>query len=244
MFEEALRYPTAGEGAVERLLIGGVLLLLSVFVLPVFLVYGYLVRSLAAVAAGEEEPPAFDEWEELFVDGIKAFVVAFVYGIVPVALAVAFFVPVSVGTAVSGDGTPAVFTGIGILAFLLFVVVAIAVAYLIMAALSHFAVEGRIGAAFEFGTIGRLATSEPYVIAILLAIVLQVIVGAVVFAAIVFTFGLALFVLVPLGVFINFWVYLATVYLFGAAYREAVGGSTPGEQHASVGGDQPLQSEE
>ena len=223
MLEDALRYPTTGEKALERLLIGGVLIMLSVFVLPIFLVYGYLVRSLAAVAAGHEEPPAFDEWEELFVDGLKAFVVAFVYAIVPVVLVVAFFVPVSVSTAVGGNGPSGFLAGIGALAFLAAVFVGIAVAYVVMAALSNFAVEGRVGAAFDFGTVGRLATSEPYVIAIVLAIVVQVIVSAAIFAAVIFTLGLALLVLVPLGAFINFWTYLVTVYLFGVAYRRAMG---------------------
>ena len=231
MFEAALRYPTSGEKAVERLLVGGVLLLLSVFVLPVFVVYGYLVRSLAAVAAGEDEPPAFDEWGELFVDGLEAFVVSFVYGIVPAALVVAFLVPVSVGTAVDGDGSSGILAGIGAIALLASVFVGLVVAYVIMAALSNFAVEGRIGAAFDFGAIGRLATSEPYVIAIVLAIVVQVVVGAAIFAAVVFTLGIALLVLVPLGAFINFWTYLVTVYLFGAAYRQAMG---PGDEQREL----------
>lgn len=223
MFEAALRYPTNGEKAFERLLIGGLLVILSVFVIPIFLVYGYLVRSLAAVAAGDEEPPAFDDWEDLFVDGVKAFVVAFVYGIVPAVLLVAFLVPVSVGTSVDGDGSSGFLAGLGVVAFLAAVFVGIAVAYVIMAALSNFAVEGRVGAAFDFGAIGRLATSEPYVVAIVLAIVVQVVVGAAIFAAVLFTLGLALLVLAPLGAFINFWTYLVTVYLFGAAYRQAMG---------------------
>ena len=224
MFEEALRYPTNGEKAFERLLIGGVLLILSVFVLPVFVVYGYLVRSLAAVAAGEEEPPAFEDWFELFVVGLKAFVISFVYAIVPIVVAILFFVPLSVSTAVNGGGNGAsgVLAGIGVLAFLVLVVVSLAIVYVVMAALTNFAVEDRLGAAFEFGTIGTLATSEPYVIAIVLAIVVQVLVAAVIMAAIVFTFGLALLVLLPLGAFIQFWLYLVTVYLFGAAYREAM----------------------
>lgn len=222
MLEAALRYPTSGEAGLERLFVGGVLVLLSVFVLPAFLVYGYLVRSLAAVAAGEEFPPAFDEWEQLFVDGVKAFVVALVYGIVPVVLAVSVFVPFSVVTSVDGNEPSGVLAGIGVLAFLLLVALAIAVAYVIMAALSNFAVEGRIGAAFDLRAVGRFATSGPYVLAIVLAIVVQVILGAAMTAAVVFTFGLALFVLIPLGAFINFWVYLVTVYLFGAAYREAM----------------------
>jgi hypothetical protein len=234
MLEEALRYPTNGENALERLVIGGVLVILSALVLPAFLVYGYLVRSLAAVAAGDEEPPTFDGWEELFVDGIKAFVIALVYALVPVLLAVAFLVPVGVGSSMGGDSAAGILAGVGALGFLASLVVAVAVTYVIMAALSNFAVEGRLGAAFDLGAVGGLATSEPYLLAVVLAIVVQVIVSAVIFAAVIFTFGLALIVLVPLGAFINFWVYLVTVYLFGDAYRQATGGTDGADAAADV----------
>lgn len=223
MLEAALRYPTTGEKGLERLLVGGVLSLLAVFVVPAFLVYGYLVRSLAAVAAGEAEPPGFDEWEGMFVDGLQAFVVAVAYGIVPVALALALFVPVSVGVGFSGDTATWPVGAVAAIGVLLSVTVAIAVAYVIMAALSNFAVEGRLGAGFDLRRVGRLATSEPYVIAVVLAVVVQIALGLVITAAIVFTFGLALIVLVPLGAFLNFWVALVTVYLFGVAYRETFG---------------------
>lgn len=221
MLEEALRYPTTGEKALERLLVGGVLVILSVLVLPAFLVYGYLVRCLAAVAAGEEAPPAFDDWESLFVDGVKAFAIAAVYAIVPVLLFLAFLVPVSVGTTAGDGGTAGILAGIGAVAFLLAIVLALGVAYLIMAALTTFAVEGRASAAFDLRAVGGFATSEPYVIAIVLALAVQVLVSLVVLVSTVFTFGLALLVLIPLGPFVNFWVYVVTAYLFGDAYREA-----------------------
>ena len=229
MLEAALRYPTSGEEWLERLMIGGVLSLLSVFVLPAFVVYGYLVRSLAAVAAGEESPPAFEDWEGLLVDGLKAFAVAFVYGLVPLVLAFAVFLPVSVGTAAVGEGTSGVLAGLGVLAFLLFVAVALVVAWVMMAALSTFAVEGRLGAAFELRSVGRFATSGPYVLAVVLAVVVQIALGVAVVAATVLTFGLALLLLIPLGAFLNFWTYLVTVYLFGAAYREASEATSDGE---------------
>lgn len=223
MLEEALRYPTSGDDALERLLIGGVLMIFSVFVIPVFLVYGYLVRTLAAVAAGDEEPPSFEDWEELLVDGLKAFAIALVYGIVPVLLVLAVFVPVTAGLAVGGDGSRGVFAGAGILAALFLIAIALVVAYVVMAALATFAVEGRVGAAFDFRAVGEFATSGPYLVAIVLAIVIQIALGVAITAAVILTFGLALLVLIPLGAFINFWVYLVGVHLFGAAYREAMG---------------------
>lgn len=223
MLEAALRYPTTGDDALERLLIGGVLMIFSVFVLPVFVVYGYLVRSVAAVADGDEEPPTFEGWEELLVDGIKAVAIALAYGIVPIVLALAVFVPVTAGVAVGGDGSSGLLAGAGILAFLLLMAVAILVAYVVMAALTNFAIEGRFGAAFDFGTIGQFATSGPYLVAIVLSIVIQIALGAVITVVTVLTFGLALLVLVPLGAFINFWLYLVGAHLFGSAYREAMG---------------------
>ena len=222
MFEAAIRYPTTGDRAVERLLIGGVLVFLSFLIVPIVLVYGYLVRSLAAVADGEAEPPAFDDWAGLLVDGLKAILVAAAYAVVPFALVVSFLVPVSVVTSASAGDDPGVMAGLGAVAFLVIVVVTLAVAYVVMAALSRFAVEGRLRAAFELRAVGRLALSEPYVIAIVLAIAVQVLLGIVVAAAVLFTLGLALLPLVPLGAFIQFWLYLVVVHLFGSAYREAV----------------------
>jgi hypothetical protein len=223
MFEAALRYPTNGEKALERLLIGGVLVILSVFVLPIFVVYGYLVRSIAAVAAGEEEPPAWNDWAELFVDGLKAFVVGVAYAIVPFLLALLFFVPVSVGTAVGGDGNAGVLAGVSVLAFLVTVAIGMAVAYVVMAALTNFAVEGRFGAAFDLGAIGQFATSGPYLVAIVLGIGIQIALALLITIVTVLTFGLALLLLIPLGAFINFWLYLVGAHLFGAAHRAAMG---------------------
>lgn len=116
-----------------------------------------------------ERPPAFDDPTALFVDGLEAFAVAFVYGIVPVAIAFAVFVPVSVVGVAGGADPGRAAAGVGVLALL------------------------------------DLAV-----------------------AALLFTFGLALLVLVPLGAFVNFWVYLVTVHFFGTAYREAMGAEPAG----------------
>lgn len=225
VLEAALRYPTAGERGLERLLVGGVLLWLSVFVLPAILVYGYLLRCLAAVAAGEEAVPRFDDWAGLLVDGLKALAVVVAYGLIPVVLAVAVFVPVSTVSVAGGADAGRAMAGVGALAILVLLVVALAVAYVVMAALTRLAVEGRLAAAFDLRAVAGLATTEPYLVAVVLAVVVQFGVWAATLAAVVFTLGLALLVVVPLGAFINFWVALVTVHLFGAAYREATDGT-------------------
>lgn len=82
MFGEALRFPIAGDSALKNLLIGGVLGLLGFLLVPAFFVQGYLVRVLRVAVDGGDEPPVFDEWGDLLVDGLKLFVVTLAYFIV------------------------------------------------------------------------------------------------------------------------------------------------------------------
>ncbi|MEF8856268.1 MAG: DUF4013 domain-containing protein, partial [Haloplanus sp.] len=76
-------YPMNSDDWVKTVLIGGVLTLLSVFIVPAFLVYGYVLRVLRAGMAGEEEPPVFDDWGTLLREGVLAFVVVLVYQLIP-----------------------------------------------------------------------------------------------------------------------------------------------------------------
>ncbi|MFB6205839.1 MAG: DUF4013 domain-containing protein [Haloglomus sp.] len=109
MFEEAINYPRKGEKNWTTVAVGGILSLLSFLFAPVFLVLGYGARVLRHAAADPESEtaPVFDEWGDLFVDGLKQFGVAFVYLLVP---GVVF--GVSVGGAISGTVSA---TGLGAL---------------------------------------------------------------------------------------------------------------------------------
>lgn len=60
VIEDGLSYPMR-EDWVGRIVIGGVLGLLSVLVIPTFAVFGYLVRVLERTVAGDGVPPAFDD---------------------------------------------------------------------------------------------------------------------------------------------------------------------------------------
>ena len=53
----------------------------SILIVPIFLLYGYIFRIIKATLAGIDELPDFDEIGEMFVDGIKVFVVAIIYAI-------------------------------------------------------------------------------------------------------------------------------------------------------------------
>lgn len=219
MIEEAIAYPRAGDDAAKTILIGGVLALLSVLVIPALLLLGYLVRVLRSAEAGEEVPPEFEDWTDLFVDGVKAFVVVFVYSLLPwLVLAVTAGGTIA-GLAGPGELQPGAIAGAmlglavgGILWLLAF--------YVIPAALASFAEQDRIGAAFSTSVLGDVLTDSRYAVGWLLALVLFVAGGVVV----------GLLNVVPLlgfvvGAFVNFYVGVAAFYLYGQAFAEA---TTPG----------------
>ncbi len=77
-----LRFPFRGPEWEDRFLIGSVLCLagLAVPVLPVLFIYGYALEIMRRVMKGEEPGlPPWQEWGRLFIDGLRALAVAFVY---------------------------------------------------------------------------------------------------------------------------------------------------------------------
>jgi hypothetical protein len=222
MLEDAIRYPWNGEQKVETILVGGVLSLLSVFFVPALFVYGYLVRVVRAVSDGDDEvPPAFDDWGDLLVEGVVAFLISLVYSLVPlvvIGLAIASFVlPVSVVSTASGEPTAGLAVG-GLLLALVVVavtlVVSLGAAYLLPAAVAAYAVTGRVGAAFSPGTLRAIGGSETYAVAWLVAVAIAIgaqVVGG--FASVTVVGA----VLIP---FLSFYGNVAGAYAIGTAVRE------------------------
>ncbi|MFC6973524.1 DUF4013 domain-containing protein [Halomicroarcula sp. GCM10025709] len=223
MFEDALRYPWAGEHRLETILVGGVLTLLGVLFVPILVVYGYLVRVVRAVSAGDDAvPPAFDDWGELLVDGVVAFVVSFVYALVPatfVTVAVlTFVIPVTVvgGTEVTQLPRTVAAGGVllAILVAVLAVVVLLGALYLLPAALAAYAVTGRIASAFSPSTLRAIGGDGSYAIALIVALVigfLAQVIGGLAAATVI---GV---LLVP---FITFYGNVAAAYAIGIGVRD------------------------
>ncbi len=80
IISDSISYPSQDW---KKVLILGILTIISILVIPVFLVMGYFFRILKSSIAGFDELPDFDEWGEMFIDGIKIFVVQFVYLLIP-----------------------------------------------------------------------------------------------------------------------------------------------------------------
>lgn len=245
MIEEAISYPFEGEDAVTALLIGSMLLFAStalfgigffmffifgILFLPVAFigllvllfafavtlpVSGYFIDVLRTTAAGHDEPPVFDDWEKLFVDGVKAGVIGFLYGFVPSMLLVLVGVGLVGAGGAAGDTGGGILSGLGVLVVLLAIPVYLVVAYVTPAALTHFAVRDTFGAAFEFGVIFDIITDRDYVVAAVLALVVSGVAGSV--AGMLYSIFIGFFV----SPFILFYAYVASYRLFGKAYVEA-----------------------
>lgn len=224
MFGDALRFPLAGDEGVKSVIIGGVLLFLSFLFVPVLPVYGYFVRAAKAGYEQAGEAPAFEEWGELLVDGVKVLVVGIVYFAIPTAVFLVGVVVTGLGAVASEPMSPpsAVASGVGLVGGLLFLATAVLyllAVYVYPAAIVSLSIDGEFSAAFDFGTILRAAFSADYFVAGVLAILLSLVVGVLSIVLTVLTLGLFLL----LGVFVQFYVQVAFFYLFGRGYAKALG---------------------
>lgn len=215
MLEDAIYYPNRGDDALMTVLIGGVLTMLSVLLIPVIFVFGYFLRVLEHTVAGDDQPPVFDDWANLGVQGLLAFVVTMVYYLIPI---LAFALLGGIG-AVTGSGDAAA-AGL-VVAALVSGVLFIALTYIYPAALTNFARTGNVGKAFAFGEITDVVTSGDYFMAWVLGFVIFVggfiVVGVLSFIPILGTIA---------GLFVNFYIQVAAYRVFGTAFRDALEGTS------------------
>ncbi|MDZ7702132.1 MAG: DUF4013 domain-containing protein [Halobacteriales archaeon] len=220
MLSEALEFPRRGDDWLQTVLIGGVLSILSFLVIPAILVNGYLVRTLRAAVEGESNPPAFDEWGDMLVDGVLVWVIELVYVGIPAFLMVvvvsSFVLVAGVSTSMGATPEPgagALVGGIVAVLFLLAVVVLLLVAaYLLPAALANFARTGEFAAAFHLRTIGQATLNVDYLVAVVLAIGVSIVLG---------TVGAMLSVIL-VGIFVLFYLQVVVYHLFGQGFARGL----------------------
>ena len=193
---------------IRTIVIGTVLTFASFLVIPVFLVYGYLLRVLDRGSRGVAEPPVFDEWEDLLVNGVKMFAVVFLYQLVPmvVLLLVAFIGIIGLGDA----------GAVGIIIGLLVLGVYTLAVYFLPAALTNMAREGTFSAAFDFDTIRAGAFSGEYLVGLVVAVAVGVVGGIVA----------GLFSLLIVGLFLFFYVQVVTFYIAGSGFGRGIEATT------------------
>ena len=215
MFQEAITYPRDSDSAVKTIAIGGALLFLSFLVVPVFFVFGYVVRTLRAVMNGETTPPVFDEWGDLAMDGLRAFVIGFVYSLVPTVITgTALFLTVA-----TFGPSETVFNGLvtGLLitvAALGMLAISLAAVYIVPAAVVAYVRTDSVAAAFSPSDLRPLLFSRTYATGWLVAFGISLLAGVVISVLGATVVGT---VLAP---FVTFYAYVAGAYAIGTAVRE------------------------
>jgi len=228
MFEEGIKFPLEGDDAVKRLLIGGLLAIFSVLIIPAFALVGYYIEVARAGVEQAPEPPAFEDWGDLIVKGIVGTVIMIVYGIVPFIL-VMLTSGLSFAGAARGGTAGGILGGVGALGLLVALLALLVVYYAIPAGLVNYAIEGNIGAAFSWSDIKPVLLSGDYLVAWLVPFVLAFVLNIVIAILAVTIVGL---ILVP---FLQFYVYVAVLYMFGRAFAEASGPDTVERTDGSEG---------
>lgn len=157
-----LTYPRRRDDWYVGLAVGGVCLALAALLVPLVVVYGYLIRVARTIMDGSATPPGFEDPIALLADGVRGWIIGFVY----------LLVPLLVGGLTVGGAVRALVAGgeIGqVIGFwTLFVggfvtlVVTIAFGYLGVAAVLAFARTGRFESAFAPGHVLRVTRSRPF----------------------------------------------------------------------------------
>lgn len=167
---DSLTYPMESEQWIKTILIGGILSIFGFLIIPLVLVYGYIIQVLRARYDGQPEPPEFGDWGGLLSDGLKAVVIGVVYLLIPGIVGavtvggsmLAFLTGTEAGVA---TGFAGLFGG-----FIISFILGLVFGYIAVAAVLNFAHKGEIGAGFEFGTIKELISSREYAFAWLAAV--------------------------------------------------------------------------
>lgn len=163
---QAFRYPLRDDGSrLRRLAIGSILVVASVLVIPAIFLAGYYVRFIKATVDDDPEPPRFTDWKGLFMDGGRLFVIVLLYSVILLVFALLGGV---VGEVTSSIG-PIVVSVFALLLVGVFVLFLFAAPAMVV----NFAVEGRIGAAFDRNRIWDAVTTPRYLAFVFVAFVVN-----------------------------------------------------------------------
>lgn len=152
---DAMKYPSKD---FKKVIILGLLMLISFLIIPAFMVTGYIFRVIKWSIAGVEDLPEFDEWGKMFIDGLKIFVVEVVYFLVPV-LIMFLGIWASIGSFVSLSASEstlapvAVYSAFSVMGGLIILGVVVALifgVFFIIGVANMAYYNGELGAAFRF----------------------------------------------------------------------------------------------
>lgn len=235
MIEDAIRYQLEGDNWIERVLVGGGVLFLGIFIVPLFTFNGYMIEVMRRVLRGETATPP--EWGDL--DIVETTIVGVKHAII--GLAYAFVIAIIAGIPVAlllGVGIAADVGSLSLLGVLvgggLYLVGSIAMLVVFPVATGNFATEGRIGAGFDFDVLRTITTNKTMLRAVLFGIVINILLSVV---TSILGFTIVGYIAVPFVAFVGqsaiFYVWAEG---FADAYEAEYGESPLGDRS---GGDGP-----
>lgn len=176
-FNKIVTYPMQSDDWERNLLIGGILVFFGWLFVPLFLVYGYIMRTIRSSLAGEARPPKFSEWEELLVEGVKAWLVSLVYLFVPLVVAGITVGGSLLAIATGSEAGAAAGTGGLFFGFMISAILGLVFGYLAVVAIVNFARKEDFGAAFDFDTIKTVAMEREYAVPWLVSVGVFIVAG-------------------------------------------------------------------
>lgn len=225
MLSDGLEYPLEGEG-LKRIGIGGLVSIAGIFILPLFIVLGYLIKVGAESSKGVDKPVEFENWGELFKKGLVGALISLVYSAVPFIL---YFVMAFLMIGVIGLGSASdsgLIAGFGFVALMIFfalwIPIILLISYIVPAALISYGRHDSFGAAFDFAELKTVLLSTDYLVAALMPLLIAFAMNIAFFVLSITIVGL---VLVP---FVQFYASVAMFRMFGVAYGETSGKTNSG----------------
>jgi hypothetical protein len=198
---------------ITKILIGGVVLLFSFLIIPIFFLYGYMVKIIRNVMDGLDDPlPEWEKWGLLLKDGFAIVVATLVYTLpiwILMCCSILVFLPVG-----SLEGNAAdIMAGIGVLALVLmsclFILFAIGLALVAPAITIQYAREGNLSACFRFGEVLGMVRDNIGDILISLLVLFGI------------SFALSLIGIIPIvGWVISFLASIYTIFVTGHLYGQ------------------------
>jgi hypothetical protein len=141
----------------KKIFILGIITILSSLILPGFLILGYFLKIIKSSIKGSSELSEFDDWIKMFTDGLKVFVVLFMYSIIPVILILlgvwTVLLPMLSVPGSLSVLNPSLAVGLGGGTTLIGIVLEIIVSFIIAIAIANLAYHDELGAAFRFSEI-------------------------------------------------------------------------------------------
>jgi len=231
MLPEPLTFPFRGQRAVDVLLIGGGLHLLSVYipVLPLIVVAGYLVTTLSTIASRDwttrfDSLPGFDDLGEIVRRGLGA---TFVVGLYLSPAFVTLLVTVFGLTEQSVDpGSITLGTSLGFVAgSTASILLAMSFIYFLPAALTNYGVRGRVRAAFDPSVLRSSAADAAY----FYNVVVGLVVGSVLLSA------AGALQRIAVGFFLAFYAEVVVVAFWSRGVTSIAAGERDGDRAMSSG---------